>query len=107
MKRLPPAIQEKHRYMEFRLHGESLELGEVVETVWSATLNYLGEKGSAEADFWVIGNRFNEEKQRGVIKVNRDREDDLRAAITLVEKAGGKEAFFEITGVSGTLKGLE
>lgn len=107
MKRLPPAIQRKHRYLEFKVHGGEFELGEVAEAVQEAALDYMGEKGCAEADYWVIGNRFNEEDQRGVIKVNLERKDDLRAALTLQDEVGGEEAFFQITGVSGTLKGLE
>lgn len=107
MKRLPPAIQEKHRYLEFRIHGGEFEIGEVVDAVWEAALDYLGEKGCAEANFWMIGNKFDEEKQQGIIKVNRKREDDLRAALTLIEQISGEEAFIEVTGVSGTMKGLE
>lgn len=107
MKRLPPAIQRKHRYLEFQVHCGEFELGEVVEAVWNSALSYLGEKGCAEADFWVIGNRFDERKQEGVIKVNLEKEDDLRAALTLCSEIAGEDAFFEVKGVSGTLEGLE
>ena len=107
MKRLPPAIQEKHRYLEFKIHSEEQDLGKVVDAVWKSALEFMGEKGCAEANFWVIGNKFDEKKQQGVIKVNREREDDLRAALTLIEEISDKKAFVEVTGVSGTMKGLE
>ncbi|MFB6191487.1 MAG: Rpp14/Pop5 family protein [Candidatus Nanohaloarchaea archaeon] len=108
MKRLPPAIQEKQRYLRFRVHCEEPgDLGEVVDAVWDAALGFLGSKGSSNADFWIIGNRFEEEKQEGVIRVNRQAEDDLRAALALVDEIGGEKGFIQVTGVSGTLESLE
>lgn len=108
IKRLPPAIQEKQRYLEFKVRcGENRELGDVVDAVWDAALGYLGTKGVSEADFWVIGNRFDEEEQEGVIEVRRDNEDELRAALALVEKIGGKKAFIQVTRTSGTLDSLD
>lgn len=108
MKRLPPAIQEKQRYLSFRVRSEmDAEIGDVVDAVWKASLNYLGSKDSSKADFWVIGNRFDEEKQEGVIKVNRGSGDDLRAAITMIDRIGGEKGFIEVMEVSGTMKSLE
>lgn len=108
MKRLPPAIQEKQRYLRFRVRSkEDVEIGDVVNAVWNASLSYLGSKDSSQADFWVIGNRFDEEKQEGVIRVNHGSEDELRAAITMIEEIGGEKGFIEILEVSGTMKSLE
>lgn len=107
MKRLPPAIQEKHRYLKFRIHCGEFELGEVVDSVWDSALRYMGEKGCAEAGLRIIGNKFEEERQEGVVRVNREREEDMRAALTLIQRISGEKAFLEVKGVSGTLKALE
>lgn len=108
MKRLPPSQRENQRYLKFRLRAEKdLDLGEVVESVWKSCIRYLGTRDSSAANFWVIGNKFNEEEQQGVIRVRADREDDLRAALATSKDVGGVEGFVEIVKVSGSLKGLE
>jgi RNase P/RNase MRP subunit POP5 len=106
VKQIPPAIQEKKRYLDFEVKGNHKELGEIVEAVWSSATKYIGVKGASKADIWIIGNKFDEKEQRGVIKVNRDKEHDLRAALT-INPCFGDEAFLAVENVSGTIKGLE
>ncbi len=105
--RLPPSLREKQRYMKFSIHAEeNIELGEAVSAIWGSALNYLGEKGCSESNFWVIGNRFNREKQEGILRVRRERESDLRAALSLVEEFGSKKGFLKIEKTSGSIKKL-
>ncbi|MFB6190419.1 MAG: Rpp14/Pop5 family protein [Candidatus Nanohaloarchaea archaeon] len=107
IKRLPPAIQEEHRYLEFQVHCESqVELGDVVNAVWDAALGFDGSRGASEMDFWIIGNRFSEKDQRGIVKVNRHSEEELRAALALIDSLGGEKGLIEVTQVSGTLESL-
>lgn len=107
MKRLPPAIQEEQRYLEFQVHCESqVELGDVVKAVWDAALGFAGSMGASKMDFWVMSDQFSDEEQCGVVKVNRHSEDELRAALALVDSIGGKKGFIEVTQVSGTLESL-
>ena len=106
MKQIPPAIQEKHRYLKFQAHGERKDICEVVDAVWTSALKYMGTNGVSDADIWIIGNKFNEEKQQGVIKVKNSREADLRAALTL-NTGFEDECFLSVTDASGTLSGLE
>jgi RNase P/RNase MRP subunit POP5 len=106
MKEIPPAIQGKHRYLEFKVNGESKDLGEVVDAIWSCALKYMGTSGVSRADFRIIGNKFEEEEQRGVIKVEKVKEDDLRAALCL-NSGFEDDMFLSIERTSGTLSGLE
>jgi len=90
LNRLPPAIRPK-RDLLFKVHSEeSVELGELVDAVWEKSLNYLGTKGTSEVDFWIIGNKFNEKKE-GIVKVNRDKVDEFRACLGLIEQIGQKK----------------
>lgn len=66
-------------------------------------LGYCGTKGAGEADFWIVGNQFDKEEQEGVIKVRREKEDDLRAALTLIEDIGEEKAFLQVMKVSGSM----
>jgi RNase P/RNase MRP subunit POP5 len=104
MKRIPPAIQEKERYLKFRVHGAEKEIGEVVDAVWESAIRYMGSQGASEADIRILGDRFSEEDQTGIVRVRADKEDDLRAALALDPCMD--DAFFSVEKVSGTVTGL-
>lgn len=108
LNRLPPALRQKERYLKFKVYSEEkIELGELVDTVWKECLNYLGTKGTSEADFWVIGNQFDEEKQEGIAKVNREKIHEFRAALGLISISGDKKMFLQVEQVSGSIKNLK
>lgn len=108
MKPLPPSIREKERYLRFRIHAEEkVEFGELADAVWSAVLGYIGSKGAGNSNHWIISNQFNEDKQEGIIRVERSSVDDFRAALSFINSFGDKNGFLEITKVSGSIKKVE
>lgn len=108
MKPLPPAIREDKRYLKFKVHSEeSVEFGEVVDSIWDNCLEYLGTKDTGKANHWTIKNQFDEESQEGVIKVEKSFVEDLRAALLFTDSFNGKEGFIEVKRVSGSLKKLQ
>jgi len=106
MKQIPPAIQESYRYLKFKAHGEEKSIGDVVDAVWDSAIAYMGTEGVSDADIWIIGNKFDKEKQEGVIKVKSRKEDSLRAALTL-NNGFEDESFLSIKHVSGSISGLD
>lgn len=107
IKQLPPSQRKSYRYLKFQVHSDQkVDTGEIVNAVWSSTLKFLGTKGAAETDFWLLGDKFNEEKQEGVIKVRRNKLEQLRASLALVNEFSGEEGFIEVINVSGSLKSL-
>lgn len=108
LNRLPPALRQKKRYFKFKVHSEEdVELGELVDAVWDKCLSFLGTKETSEADFWVIGNQFNEEKQEGLAKVKREKTKDFRASLGVIQEIGDKKAFIQVEKVSGSIKKLK
>jgi len=108
LNQLPPALRQKERYLRFKVYSEEdVELGELVDAVWDKCLSYLGTKETSEADFWVIGNQFDEDKQVGIAKVNREKVDEFRASLGLIEEIGDKKAIIHVREVSGSLKKLK
>lgn len=108
MKSLPPALRDKYRYLKFEIHSEEdVELGEVVNQVWSHSLEFLGSKGCSKTDLWVIGNQFDQENQQGIVRVKRDMEEDFRAALSTVDSFNGEKGFVEVKKVSGSIKKLK
>lgn len=107
LNRLPPAIREDYRYLKFRVHAEeNVEIGDLVDAVWEKSLDFLGTSGSSQADFWIVGNKFNEEKQEGIVKVRKEKVDDFRAALCLVEEFNSMEGFIEVKRSSGSIDNL-
>lgn len=106
MKRLPPSIQEKYRYIRFKAEGDEKSIGQVVDAIWNSTLKHMGADGVSDAELRIIGNKFDEEKQRGIIKVKKGKVNDLRAALTL-NNGFSDDTFLVTEKVSGTLKSLE
>jgi RNase P/RNase MRP subunit POP5 len=107
MKQLTPAMQDDTRYLKFRIHSdEKINISDLVEGFWNQATEFLGTKTLSEASPWVIANRYDEEKQEGVVRVHKKFEEDLRAALTLIENFDGEEGFVEVTEVSGSLSGL-
>lgn len=105
---LPPSLRQKSRYLKFRIHSEeNIDLGEFVDEVWDQCLDYLGTRGTSEVDFWIIKNQFKEKDQKGIIKVKRDKTEDLRAVLGLINNIEGKKSVIEVTAVSGSIKQLK
>lgn len=101
---LPKAMREKKRYIIFEvLCDRDRELGQVVDAVWDAMLDFLGQEGVAWATPWILGDLFDEKRQRGGVKVNKDEVEEVRAALALVQEIGGEEAALQVLGVTGTM----
>ncbi|WEL23691.1 Rpp14/Pop5 family protein [Candidatus Nanohalovita haloferacivicina] len=108
MKHLPPTLREDNRYIRYKIHSETAhEFPEVVDSIWDAVLGYLGEKQASKANPWIIKNLFDEQKQQGAIRINRETETDVRAALIFIDEIVGEEAFVTVEQVAGTVKSLE
>jgi len=105
---LKPTLREKNRYIAFEIISDvKFARDEIVKAVWNACLRFLGEKGASGTSLWIMD--WDEEKQRGIIKVNHKAVDDVKAALALmpeIKKEDGNryKAVYRTLTVSGTLK---
>jgi len=107
MKKLQPSMRESTRYLKFKIHSEEkIEISEIVETFWEASCSYMGVKELSDAKPWLIGNKFDEEKQEGVIRVKREYADDIRASLILINKISDEKVMLSVDNVSGNLDNL-
>ncbi len=107
MKDLQPAMREDTRYLKFRIHSDQeRSISEVVEAFWSTAISYMGTKDLSKAQPWFIANKFDEEKQEGVIKVNKEYVAELRAALILVDAFGQDKSFLTVEKISGSVSSL-
>ena len=107
MKDLQPAMREDTRYLRFKIHSEEKkDISEVVDSFWDVAISYIGMNKLSKAEPWFIANRFDEEKQEGVIQVNKKYLSDLRAALTILDSIGSEEGFLTVEKVSGSISNL-
>ncbi|MFB6294685.1 MAG: Rpp14/Pop5 family protein [Candidatus Nanohaloarchaea archaeon] len=101
---LPKSLREKHRYIVIDIICDrDRDLGQVVDAVWDAILDFLGQEGAAAAAPWVLEDLFDAEQQRGAVKVKKDAVEEVRAALALVQEIGGEDATVQVLGVTGTM----
>ncbi len=104
MKTLPKSLRKKKRYLSLKIDSERKnEFSEVVDIVTSALHNFSGEKGLSEVEPWLLKEKFDYTNQKFVVRVNRDFENEFRAALALADYEG----IIYTEKVSGTLKGLQ
>ena len=71
------------------------------------SLLLLGQLGIAKAGIRILPEKWNLELQKGIIKVNHKHVDELKSALTLIEKINNKKVIIKSIGVSGILNKAE
>ncbi len=106
LKPILPSLREKKRYLAFEIISkEKIKDSAIVyNTLRSAAMNFMGEIGMSNAGMIMLSDKWDIEKQRGIVKVNHKYVDHLRAAITLITNIGNQQVIVRSVGVSGILK---
>lgn len=105
---LPPNMRERKRYIAFRiLSEEDIEFGNLVNGLWHSLLNLMGELETAKCNSWVVKDKWDEDKQIGLVKCNHEHVKHVRSALALIEMLGDTKVIIKTLGVSGTMKGAE
>jgi len=106
IKPLLPSLRERKRYLAFEIISESpiQDFNAVSAAISEKSLEYLGQLGLAEAGIMIFPDKYNKEKQRGLIRVSNRSLDKLRATIALVDNIKGTKAILRSVGVSGIIK---
>ena len=106
LKTLLPTLKEKKRYLAFEiLSKEKIKDFKLVsDEINSKNLEFLGQLGVAKAGIQPLKETWNQEKQRGIIKVGHKHVDELKASLSLINNIGNKEVIVKTVGVSGIIK---
>jgi len=109
MKSLKPSMREKKRYLAFEVLSEEkiTDFDAVAESILANSERFLGELGMSKAGVLMMKDKWNEEMQRGLLRVNHKNVGNLRAALTMIDKIKEEEVIVKSVGVSGTLKKAE
>ncbi|MBL7054584.1 hypothetical protein ISS05_02410 [Candidatus Woesearchaeota archaeon] len=109
IKPISPSLREKKRYLAFEVVSKQKIEGfkGVSESIMNSGLMFLGQLGMAKAGAIILKDKWNQEMQRGIIRVNHKQVDNLKAALAFVEKIDDKKVIVQSVGVSGILKKAE
>lgn len=102
---LSPTLRDRKRYIAFQVISEQKVLGsDVFSSIWHALLNFLGERGVAEANVWLSKPNYDDVKQIGIIKCSHMSVEQVRTALALVQRIGDTRSIINVLGVSGTIR---
>ena len=104
-----PSLRAKKRYLVFEIISEQAikDVSLVSSTIINCTSKLLGDYGMAKANINILSNKWNEELQRCIVKVNHKYAEALRAALTLVDKINDQKVIIRSLGISGILRKAE
>ena len=104
-KPLPPSLRGRRRYLAFQVFSEEkILLQDLINTIWHSLLNFLGETGTSRANIWIIKDTYDEKRQMGILRCSHDIVEDVRAALTLIQRIGDTRVVFRVLGISGSIK---
>lgn len=107
LKVLPPTLRKRKRYVKFKvISQEPIVYADLEHAIWNTFLDFYGEHGTAELDFWLIKNLYNRSEQIGIIRCNHKSVDETIAGLGLLTRLGDNRIVVKILKVSGTIKGL-
>ena len=106
IKPLQPSLREKKRYLALKVISEA-NIGQfkpVEVAILKESLSFLGVSGCADAGIMPMADRWNQEDQTAIIRVNNKFVDKVKTALAFVREIDGQEAMIACTKVSGILK---
>ncbi|MFQ6020955.1 MAG: Rpp14/Pop5 family protein [Candidatus Aenigmatarchaeota archaeon] len=104
-KPLPPTLRGKQRYIAYQIISEQkIPFSDLVNSIWHSLLNFLGERGTAEANIWIVKNTYEEDKQIGLLRCSHRMIEHVRSALALIQRIGDTKVVVKVLGVSGTMK---
>lgn len=105
---LSPTLRSRRRYLAYQVISEQkIPFVDLVNTIWHALLNFLGELGTAQAEIWIVRDTFDESKQIGLIRCGHTAVEQVRAALSLIQRIGDTRVVVKVLGISGTMKGAK
>jgi len=103
--KLLPALRQKKRYLVFEiLSDKKFSLSDIESEVDQALLSFLGQLGISKAAPLFLRERFNQNKQRFILKTNHSYVNETKSALILIKKIKNTPIIIKSLTVSGTIK---
>ncbi len=105
--KLLSSLKQKKRYIVFEILSEKdtkFSLKEVELEVNNALKDFLGQLGISKAAPIFIKEKFNQTKQRFIVKANNKFVNEVKTALTLIKNIKNKGVIIKSVITSGTIK---
>jgi RNase P/RNase MRP subunit POP5 len=98
-----PTLKEKKRYIVFEIVSKTKfkDSKAIEEQIIDSSLKLIGQLGVAKAGIQPIS--FNEESQRGIIRVGHKYTDELKTSLTFIKQINNKDVIVNSISTSGIL----
>ncbi|MBU0535865.1 MAG: ribonuclease P [Nanoarchaeota archaeon] len=105
-KPLLPSLRQKKRYLAFEIISDSKidDFSAVLGQIMDSSVTLMGELEAAKAGITVMHDRWDNQSQKGIIKVGTKHLKHLSASLAMITSIQGKKVTARSLGVSGTLK---
>ncbi|MBW2980586.1 hypothetical protein KY360_04170 [Candidatus Woesearchaeota archaeon] len=108
LKAIPSSLREKKRYVAFEvLSKDKMNIDSIKKAIEGSFKEYVGLLGVSKANLYILKDKWNQERKRGILRVNNKMLEHLKASFALIKEIGGKKAIIHAVGVSGILKKAE
>lgn len=105
IKAVMPSLREKKRYLAFEVISEQkVSFNDVSKAVNKGISSFIGKLGAAAAGPIMLKEKYDADRQRGVLRVANSMVDKIRGSFCLIDKVGQSNAIIRSVGVSGSLK---
>ena len=105
LKPIMPSLREKKRYLAFEVMSKSsINESHIYDAISVSLIELMGNVESAKSNMKFIEEKWNPEKQKGIIRVNHKYVDHLKASLALIDNINKEEVIVRSLGVSGILK---
>ncbi|MFQ5815146.1 MAG: Rpp14/Pop5 family protein [Candidatus Hydrothermarchaeaceae archaeon] len=106
IKRLPPTLRERKRYVAFTVGcDDRLRRDEIVKLILREAMGFFGEKSMSGMNLRVLD--FDEDSQEGFLVCHHKSVGDVKVSLALVHNIDGRRVSIVPIGVSGTLRSLK
>lgn len=105
LKPLPPTMREKKRYLAFEIISEKDAYPDFKSSskyMLDSIFSFMGESSASRAGIWMLPDKFKDGK--GIIRVNNKYVNELKVALSHIQKIDNTEVIVRSLGVSGILK---
>lgn len=109
IKPLLPTLKEKKRYLAFEILSKKQikAFSSISRAVWSAVTGFVGSKGASEMGLQVFPEKYDNSKQKGLIKTSHKTVDALRASLAFITEIENQPVIVRSLGLSGIMKKAE
>ena len=105
IKPLLPSLRERKRYVVYEvISKKKTKESQAADAILQACQSFFGDMGMAQAGILMLHDKYNEEHQQGILRVNNKMVDHVKGALCFVKEIDGEEVIVRSKGVSGILK---